>query len=179
MLKKGQKVQFSSADKIIKGIVIKGSSTFKGLATVREIGSLSEWCASACLFAISNFKISDDPANRSMKNYSVKGFKEYPEMHKDSRAYSAKIYHHNKLIILVQNNGNGGSDEFSLSRLGKKEDLKDFFEAINWWKINCKHENTFEPVNKWIEWDFFDKPYGITLKQYWDRKEEIYKKITE
>lgn len=121
------------------------------------------------------FRHSDKPLPKDppspMDDYSVSGYKTFPEMSDETVAFRACVSLNGKPILTAKNDGHGGDTEiwpiggFDAGR-NYNEVTQKFLDDAKAWAIQFGQTSPFESFDEWIDWYVNHRPYGVTAADF-------------
>ena len=155
---KGDRVEVTDEGKMEYGTVHKADLM---RVTIILDGGKLQFSTAPSNIRHSNQPYAKDTIATPMDKYEVRGYREVSG-HDDSVPFVATIYRDGKRILHAENDGWGGSDNYT----GHHKDVMQFEADAKEWGRLFGVDDLFEPASTWITWYVTARPYGGTAQVY-------------
>ncbi|GBQ85578.1 hypothetical protein AA14337_3108 [Acetobacter malorum DSM 14337] len=117
----------------------------------------------------------DDTSDKNsvMAAWSVSSYREFSSRSKETACFNAKVGRGGKVLLHVENDGNGGCDMVTPTGQGTRADMDQFLESCAQWAADYGGEYTaLEPYSHWLGWEQLYRPFGRSEADYFTELKE-------
>ncbi len=169
---KGERVEFKADVKVgdgprarketqvVHGTVIGAGKTLKVMAD----GGQSEYTVPPALLSPST-KVLTAAVPDPMDAWAVTSYKEIRSMSEETVAFTAKVTHDGKVVMLASNDGHGGCNRYG-ALPGFPRIRETFAKAAKDWFVRHGVPEVIEADDMFITWHATQRPYAVTGPEF-------------